>query len=119
MSEFPIFVIETSDCAARSVSYAQMARMVQLEPGFSLPHWMKFSKDADLSGGVGKADPEDEGSWKVWPIAEIRKHDGPEDFWTVIRGKVYNLTPYMKYHPGGIGILMKTAGNDGTVLFDK
>jgi cytochrome b involved in lipid metabolism len=80
---------------------------------------MKFSKDADLSGGVGKADPEDEGSWKVWPIAEIRKHDGPEDFWTVIRGKVYNLTPYMKYHPGGIGILMKTAGNDGTVLFDK
>ena len=96
-----------------------MARKVQLEPGFSLPHWMKFSKDADLSGGVGKADPEDEGSWKVWPLAEIRKHDGPEDFWTVIRGKVYNLTPYMKYHPGGIGILMKTAGNDGTVLFDK
>jgi cytochrome-b5 reductase len=37
----------------------------------------------------------------------------------VIRGKVYNLTPYMKYHPGGIDILMKTAGNDGTVLFDK
>jgi cytochrome b involved in lipid metabolism len=25
----------------------------------------------------------------------------------------------MKYHPGGIDILMKTAGNDGTVLFDK
>jgi cytochrome-b5 reductase len=98
---------------------APAKRKVQLEPGFSLPHWMKFSKDADLSGGVGKADPEDEGSWKVWPIAEIRKHDGPEDFWSVIRGKVYNLTPYMKYHPGGIDILMKTAGNDGTVLFDK
>ena len=124
LSESPIFVfsaipIETSDCARKMVDAPLMARKVQLEPGFSLPHWMKFSKDADLSGGVGKADPEDEGSWKVWPIAEIRKHDGPEDFWTVIRGKVYNLTPYMKYHPGGIGILMKTAGNDGTVLFDK
>jgi cytochrome-b5 reductase len=97
----------------------EKARKVQLEPGFSLPAWMTFSADKDLSGGVGKADLDEEESWKAWPIAEIRKHNTREDFWSVIRGKVYNLTPYLRYHPGGIDILMKTAGNDGTVLFDK
>ena len=97
----------------------EKARKVQLEPGFSLPQWMKFSEDADLSGGVGKADPDYEATWKEWPIAEIRKHNTREDFWIVIHGKVYNLTPYLPYHPGGIDILMKTAGNNGTVLFDQ
>mmetsp|Transcript_31543 Transcript_31543/g.82454 ORF Transcript_31543/g.82454 Transcript_31543/m.82454 type:complete len:340 (+) Transcript_31543:80-1099(+) len=103
----------------RAPGNLEKARKVHLEPGFSLPHWMKLSMDADLSGGVGKADPDDEGSWKAWPIAEIRKHNSRDDFWTVIRGKVYNLTPYLRFHPGGIDILDKTAGNDGTVLFDK
>ena len=98
----------------------EKARRVQLEPGFSLQAWMKMSADADLSGGVGKVDPEDdEESWKVWPLDEICKHNSRDDFWTVIHGKVYNLTPYLPYHPGGIDILMPSAGNDGTVLFDK
>jgi cytochrome b involved in lipid metabolism len=33
--------------------------------------------------------------------------------------QVYNITPYMKYHPGGAEILMKAVGKDGTVLFNK
>lgn len=32
---------------------------------------------------------------------------------------VYNVTPYMDYHPGGEEELMKAAGKDGTDLFDK
>ena len=80
---------------------------------------MRLSADADFSGGVGRADPDDPESWQAWPIAEIRKHHSRNDFWTVIRGKVYNLTPYLPYHPGGIDILMQTAGYDGTSLFDQ
>ena len=34
-------------------------------------------------------------------------------------GKVYNVTPYMEYHPGGIEELMRGAGQDGTLLFDE
>ena len=64
--------------------------------------------DADLTGGVGKADPDDEASWRAWPRAEIRKHSTRDDFWTIIRGKVYNLTQYLPYHPGGVDILMST-----------
>lgn len=34
-------------------------------------------------------------------------------------GKVYNITPYMEYHPGGEEELMRGAGIDGTQLFDE
>ena len=95
-------------------------RRTPLEKGYSLQSWMRLSADADLSGGVGKVDEdEDEENWKVWPMAEVRKHNSREDFWTVVRGRVYNLTPYLLYHPGGIKILGPVAGTDGTVLFDK
>jgi cytochrome-b5 reductase len=33
--------------------------------------------------------------------------------------QVYNITPYLRYHPGGADILMKAAGKDGTSLFNK
>jgi len=32
---------------------------------------------------------------------------------------VYNLTPYLHYHPGGTDILVKTAGRDATAFFQK
>lgn len=35
-----------------------------------------------------------------------------------ISDKVYNLTPYMKYHPGGVDELMKAAGINATDLFN-
>lgn len=98
--------------------HLEKARKVPLEPGFSLAAWSKLS-DTDLSGGVGKADPDAPESWKSWTMEEIRKHDTREDCWIVIRGKVYNITAYLPYHPGGIDIVMKTAGMDGTALFDK
>lgn len=37
----------------------------------------------------------------------------------VLRGKVYNISPYLRFHPGGVPILMKAAGKDGTALFSK
>lgn len=32
---------------------------------------------------------------------------------------MYNITPYLKFHPGGSDILVKVAGKDGTSLFMK
>ena len=42
-----------------------------------------------------------------------------EDAWTVLSGKVYNISPYRPYHPGGEGELMRCAGRDGTRLFGE
>ena len=36
-----------------------------------------------------------------------------------VSGKVYNITPYLNYHPGGVDELMRAAGKDGTQLFDE
>lgn len=33
--------------------------------------------------------------------------------------QVYNITPYLRYHPGGPDILIKAAGRDATSLFNK
>jgi cytochrome b involved in lipid metabolism len=42
-----------------------------------------------------------------------------KDAWTILGGKVYNISPYMPYHPGGEPELMKAAGRDGTRLFGE
>lgn len=34
-------------------------------------------------------------------------------------GMVYNVSPYMQFHPGGEDELLKAAGVDGTDLFDQ
>lgn len=51
---------------------------------------------------------------------ELARHRSPEDCWTVINGKVYSISAYMDFHPGGAKILMeKSAGQDSTVLFNR
>ena len=32
---------------------------------------------------------------------------------------MYNITPYLDFHPGGVEELMRGAGIDGTALFDE
>ena len=53
-------------------------------------------------------------------MSEVATHDTLDDAWTVFRGLVYNITPYLQYHPGGVDILGEgVAGCDCTELFDK
>ena len=51
----------------------------------------------------------------------LRHHNGRKgkDAWGVWQGKVYNLSPYMYFHPGGVDQLMRGAGRekDGENLF--
>lgn len=37
--------------------------------------------------------------------------------WSCYQGKVYNISPYLPFHPGGEGELRRAAGKDGTKLF--
>ena len=50
-------------------------------------------------------------------MSEVRKHNTDTDCWMVIRGKVYNVTRYLDFHPGGKPELMRGAGRDATRLF--
>jgi cytochrome b involved in lipid metabolism len=50
---------------------------------------------------------------------EVARHSSPSDMWTIYRGNVYNITPFLDYHPGGEEDLLKAAGTDCTELYDK
>ncbi|DBA01564.1 TPA: hypothetical protein N0F65_011535 [Lagenidium giganteum] len=89
-------------------------RKASLPPGYSQMHWMRLCQQSrDLSGRNG-APPR-----KNITMDEVCQHNTEEDCWSVLDGKVYNLTPYLRYHPGGIGDLMLSAGGDCTDLFNE
>lgn len=49
----------------------------------------------------------------------LKAHRMRDDAWSAFNGKVYNLTYYLPYHPGGEKELMRVAGRDGTKLFGE
>jgi cytochrome b involved in lipid metabolism len=51
------------------------------------------------------------------PPSVLRLHNKRDDAWSAINGKVYNITPYLAFHPGGEKELMRVAGRDGSKLF--
>lgn len=51
------------------------------------------------------------------PPSILKQHNKRDDAWTAIYGKVYNVTAYLPFHPGGVKALMRAAGRDGTKLF--
>ena len=53
------------------------------------------------------------------PPSVLKQHNKRDDAWSAINGKVYNITPYMSFHPGGEKELLRVAGRDGTKLFGK
>jgi len=37
----------------------------------------------------------------------------------IVAGKVYNITSYLEFHPGGVSEVMRGAGIDCSELFDE
>jgi cytochrome b involved in lipid metabolism len=50
--------------------------------------------------------------------AQVAKHATQSDCWVILHGRVYDVTRYLPFHPGGVDKLMKAAGKDATVLFN-
>ncbi len=48
----------------------------------------------------------------------VATHSTADDCWTIIDGKVYDITPYISSHPGGNEIV-KACGRDGSSLFNQ
>lgn len=85
---------------------------VLLKPGFHLIDWMNLMKKSDFSCRNG-------GPLRKVSLAELAEHNSEFDCWTAYNGKVYNITQYLHYHPGGVPKLMEGAGKDSTALFNK
>ncbi|ORY78440.1 cytochrome b5-like heme/steroid binding domain-containing protein, partial [Leucosporidium creatinivorum] len=92
---------------------------VHIEKGYSQLDWARKQRSGEdlrvsslsLRGGVTEL--------SRITYAELASHNTRDDCWHAYSGKVYNVTPFLKYHPGGVGEMMRAAGKDGTELFMK
>ncbi|KNE70472.1 hypothetical protein AMAG_14598 [Allomyces macrogynus ATCC 38327] len=55
---------------------------------------------------------------RVFSAADVAKHNTTTDLWTIIHGKVYDITKMQDEHPGGGEVLLDTAGADSTEAFE-
>ncbi|KAG1346484.1 cytochrome B5-like protein [Cocos nucifera] len=53
---------------------------------------------------------------KTYTKKEVSLHNKRDDCWIIVKGKVYDVTPYVEEHPGGDAIL-NNAGGDSTEGF--
>ncbi|KAH7447470.1 hypothetical protein KP509_01G108300 [Ceratopteris richardii] len=103
-----------SDSTQPSSSRSRPRAKVPLERGFTQVDWLRLTRtQTDLAGLNGATNR------RFITKAEVKKHQSEDDAWTILKGRVYNITHYLKFHPGGADMLMKGAGKDCTLLFNK
>jgi cytochrome b involved in lipid metabolism len=84
---------------------------VVLKPGHSPLDWASLQKSHTNLSGVDSL-------VRVTP-SMLKEKNGRKGkpAWSSYQGKVYNITPYLPFHPGGEGELRRVAGKDGEKLF--
>ncbi|KAJ9467177.1 Cyclohexane-1-carbonyl-CoA dehydrogenase [Diplonema papillatum] len=56
-------------------------------------------------------------SAKTFTEADVAAHNTETDMWLIIDGDVFDITKFVKFHPGGVAALMPFAGKDATDAF--
>jgi cytochrome b involved in lipid metabolism len=56
---------------------------------------------------------------KAYTLAEVATHGNTESCWTIVNNSVYDLTSWIKIHPGGAENILKICGKDGTLAFER
>ncbi|CCD26311.1 Irc21p NDAI_0H01370 [Naumovozyma dairenensis CBS 421] len=121
---------------------------VRLKPGHSALDWYKLTNEVGIQGklitGLDslikdedflKLNNPNAGNFKCFMFGVptfklkpylrfnhkiLQKHVSEDDCWTVHNGKVYCMTYYLHFHPGGADILLEeAAGKDCTRLFNE
>lgn len=105
----------SSSTLAPTTVKKQASRKVVLEPGFSPLDWAARTanpnnqlRGAGLPSGLLRVTPS---------MLKVQNGRKGRDAWTSYQGKVYNISPYVPYHPGGKGELLRGAGKDSAQLF--
>eukprot|EP00011_Vannellida_sp_DIVA3-517-6-12_P014906 CAMPEP_0114622172 /NCGR_PEP_ID=MMETSP0168-20121206/9605_1 /TAXON_ID=95228 ORGANISM="Vannella sp., Strain DIVA3 517/6/12" /NCGR_SAMPLE_ID=MMETSP0168 /ASSEMBLY_ACC=CAM_ASM_000044 /LENGTH=132 /DNA_ID=CAMNT_0001833389 /DNA_START=157 /DNA_END=551 /DNA_ORIENTATION=+ len=83
-----------------------------MKPGHTLMDWNRLCMSGNDLAGTG-------GYVLQVTMEELKKHRSQDDAWMALDGKVFNVTEYMDFHPGGVRKLMLGAGRDATRLFNR
>ncbi|KAJ5266667.1 hypothetical protein N7478_009475 [Penicillium angulare] len=100
-----------------SLKKSSASKRVILEPGYSPLDWAALAGNPKSQlRGVGLPP----GLLRVTP-SMLKTQNGRKgrDAWTSYQGKVFNISPYLPYHPGGKGELLRGAGKDSGKLFQE
>lgn len=54
---------------------------------------------------------------KEYTWEEVAKHRTAGDAWTIVHGKVYDVTNYLNIHPGGVSLLLNKCGRWSVALW--
>lgn len=79
------------------------------------------SKESTLpesQGNMNQGDAPAKSTTTEFSNDEVTKHNNKMDCWTVINGKVYDLTFWIDQHPGGQSPIAALCGNDGSAMFN-
>ncbi|KAK9189317.1 hypothetical protein WN944_020723 [Citrus x changshan-huyou] len=94
-------VIDASSSSASGTSVKVASRKpasrakVPFEKGYSQVDWLRLTQThPDLAGLKGQSNK------RLITMDEVKQHQSEGSMWTVLKGRVYNLSPYMKFHPG-------------------
>lgn len=108
-----LFPAPNSPQAIGSKSRLSKREKVHLAPHHSALDWERVKHEKN----VKNIDP------SSFPVRitkkELAQHKLPGDYWVALNGKIYNITEYLDYHPGGAEILARNAGRDIMPLFMK
>ncbi|KAJ5888397.1 hypothetical protein N7495_008438 [Penicillium taxi] len=109
--------LSSSTLAPTSLSLKKpsSSKRVILDPGYSPLDWAALAANPNSQlRGAGVP----QGLLRVTPsMLKIQNGRKGRDAWTSYLGKVYNINPYIPYHPGGKGELLRGAGKDSGKLF--
>ena len=105
---------EKSTSPITSNDRSRQARIFRVQKGFGLADWTRLVRSAkDLAQRHGQD------VRRGITREEVALHKYEYDAWIILHNKVYNIGPYLPYHPGGISILKSSLGKDASALFDK
>ncbi|XP_041377006.1 cytochrome b5-like isoform X2 [Gigantopelta aegis] len=55
---------------------------------------------------------------QLFTLKDVKEHGDESSCWIVIWDRVYDVTKFLKGHPGGEDIILEHAGHDSTQNFD-
>lgn len=70
----------------------------------------------DIAPAQGEI-PAGQASAPVFTKALVAQHNTAQSCYTIVNGVVYDLTSWIKQHPGGSGAILRMCGVDGTAGF--
>lgn len=86
---------------------AQLNNTLQTTP----PQQTQQSQPTDT---ISPSQPAQQTSFSV---AEVAKHNKPNDCWIIISAKVYDVGKFLDLHPGGADVIVPFCGKDATAAF--